>query len=393
MAKTPGAVIETKPDKGSDDDIIERARKDFERAQEWWHDNQKRAEEDLKFARLGKQWPEKIEKARETDNRPCLTFNKMPAFIRQVVNDARQNKPQIKVHPQDSNGDPEVAVIINGLIRNIENTSDADVAYDTAIEHAVGQGFGFWRINTAYTCDDAFDQDIVVERVANPFTVLGDPSSTAADSSDWNVAFIATTLTHDEFEREYPDAEKVDWEFDYTDCPDGLGADDGTVTVAEYWTREKVRGQIVALSDGTVVKVAEADKLIAEAEANQISLQIVGQPRDVETYKVTQRIITGAEVLKTVDWVGKYIPIVPVYGDEVIDEKGQRHFRSLIRDAKSAQEMLNYWRTTTTELVALAPKSPWIMPDDALNKLEGSEAATASWRARPQPGSTSCEKA
>jgi hypothetical protein len=130
-----------------------------------------------------------IKQQRQREQRPCLTFNKMPAFIRQVVNDARQNKPAIKVHPQDSNADPHTAEIINGLIRNIETTSDADVAYDTAIEHAVGQGFGFWRINTAYTTDDAFDQDIVIERISNPFTVYGDPRSTAADSSDWNEAF------------------------------------------------------------------------------------------------------------------------------------------------------------------------------------------------------------
>jgi hypothetical protein len=365
VTKTPGAVVETE----GKDDILVAARKAYERASEWWDDNQRRAEEDLRFARLGEQWPERIRKDRENEQRPCLTFNKMPSFVRQVVNDARQNKPSIKVHPQDSSGDPQVAQVINGLIRNIENTSDADVAYDTAIEHAVGQGFGFWRINTAYTCDDAFDQDIVIERIANPFTVLGDPSSTAADSSDWNVAFIATTMTHDEFEREYPDAEKVDWKFDYKDCPDGLGADDDTVTVAEYWTREKVRGEIVALSDGSVVKTKDLEADPAKYEG----LQVIGQPRAVETYKVTQRIMTGAEVLKTVEWAGKYIPIVPVYGDEVIDEKGQRHFRSLIRDAKSAQQMFNYWRTTTTELVALAPKAPWVMEDGAI-EVEPEEA-------------------
>ena len=88
-----------------------------------------------------------------------------------------------------------MAEIYDGLIRNIETASDADVATDTAIEHAVGQGFGFWRYNLAYTCDDAFEKDIVVERVANPFTVYGDPRSTAADSSDWDVAFIVTTLS------------------------------------------------------------------------------------------------------------------------------------------------------------------------------------------------------
>jgi hypothetical protein len=77
-----------------------------------------------------------------------------------------------------------------GLIRNIEVTSDADVAYDTAIECAVDRGFGYYRINTRYTCEDTFDQDIVIERVSNPLTVYGDPNSTAADSSDWNEAWV-----------------------------------------------------------------------------------------------------------------------------------------------------------------------------------------------------------
>src|SRR5688572_29246609 len=217
------------------DKILEQARDAYERAREWWHDNQRLAKEDLEFARLGCQWDEAIKRQRELEQRPCLTFNKMPAFIRQVVNDARQNKPSIRVHPQDSGADPRTARIINGLIRNIETGSDADVAYDTAIEHAVGQGFGFWRINTRYASDSGWEQDIVIERIANPFTVLGDPRSTAADSSDWNFAFIVSTLTKDEFEREYPEAEKVDWESDYRDCPDWLDGDN--VIVAEYWTR------------------------------------------------------------------------------------------------------------------------------------------------------------
>lgn len=337
-----------------DEAILVRARTDYERAREAWNDNIVAAKDDLRFGRLEEQWPEKIRKQREIEGRPCLTFSKIATFIRQVVNDARQNKPQIKVHPQDSGADPRVAEIYNGLIRNIETTSDADVAYDTAIEHAVGQGFGYWRYNTKYTCDDAFDQDIVCERICNPFTVYGDPRSTAADSSDWNVAFIITSLTKDEFEREYPNAEKTDWDHDFKDCPEWLDGDD--VTVAEYWTREKVKGEIVALSDGQVVKVADLEK----SPENFVGLTVVGQPREVETYKVTQRIMSGAEVLKTVEWAGKYIPIVPVYGDEVTDETGKRHFRSLIRSAKGAQQMFNYMRTTGVEGLALQPRVPYI---------------------------------
>jgi hypothetical protein len=350
MAETPGAVT------GETDNILAQAREDYDRAREWWSDNQDEARKDLEFARLGRQWDERIRRQRELEQRPCLTFNKMPAFIRQVVNDARQNKPAIKVHPQDESADPRVAEILNGLIRNIEATSDADIAYDTAIEHAVGQGFGFWRINTRYTCDDAFDQDIVIERIMNPFTVYGDPRSTAGDSSDWDVAFVVTSMSKKEFEREYPGAEKTNWDYDFRDCPDWIDGD--SVVVAEYWTREKVKSQIIALSDGSIHRMDEFGERAEEFAA--AGVVPVGEPREVESYKVTQRIINGAEVLKTVEWAGRYIPIVPVYGDEVVDENGKRHFRSLIRDAKSAQQMFNYWRTTTTELVALAPKAPFI---------------------------------
>jgi hypothetical protein len=356
-------MAKTKPVTGDTDDILKAAREKYDRAREWWSENQNCAKDDLRFARLGEQWDDTIERQRRQEQRPCLTFNKMPSFIRQVVNDARQNKPAIKVHPQDSNADPQVAEILNGLIRNIEAASDADVAYDTAIEHAVGQGFGFWRINTAYTCDDAFDQDIVFERIANPFTVYGDPASQAADSSDWNCAFIVTTLTTDEFEAEYPDAEKVDWEHDFADLDGWM--DGENVVVAEYWTREKVKGAIVALNDGSVHKIEEYEEKAEEFAA--LGLEPVGEPREIETYKVTQRIMSGAEILKEVEWAGKYIPIVPVYGDEVIDEDGKRHFRSLIRDAKSAQQMFNYWRTTTTELIALAPKAPWVGEEKAFS--------------------------
>jgi hypothetical protein len=354
MARTKRAGENAAAD--PDEEILVAARRDYDRAREAWEENRTQAREDLRFARLGQQWPADMEKQRALEHRPCLTFNKMPAFIRQVVNDARQNKPSIRVHPQDSGADPRTARIINGLIRNIETSSDADVAYDTAIEHAVGQGFGFWRINTIYSSENGFEQDIVVERITNPFTVLGDPRSTAADSSDWNLAFVITTLSRDAFEREYPDAERVDWEADFRACPDWLDGDQ--VIVAEYWVREKVRREIVALSDGSVVETGE----LAKDPARFAGLEIVGSPREVEAWRVRQHILTGAELLKTVDWAGQYIPIVPVYGDEVIDEDGRRHFRSLIRDAKSAQQMFNYWRTTTTELIALAPKAPYIGP-------------------------------
>jgi hypothetical protein len=47
--------------------------------------------------------------------------------------------------------------------------------------------------------------------------------------------------------------------------------------------------------------------------------------------------------------------------------EGKRHFISLTRWAKDPQQMFNYWRTASTELVALAPKAPFIGPKGAFN--------------------------
>jgi hypothetical protein len=347
------------------EDILTEAKEAFRRVSDFEDENRAEALDDIRFSRLGEQWPEKIVKQREIEFRPCLTINKMPAFIRQVVNDSRQNKPSIKIHPVDSAADVQTADIMNGLIRNIEYTSNADVAYDTAIEASVSGGFGYWRIGLDYAYDDSFELDLCIKRVANQFSVYGDPDSTEADSSDWNSAFVIDRLSKDEFARKYKgkknvddDDVAIDFESDaWSGSNDWL--DDKTVVLGEWWKREQVEKKIMLLSDGRVVdeEITKQDP-ITMTLIEQGIIQIK-QTRPAKSHKVTQYIMTGADIIQTNDWLGCYIPIIPVYGDEIIVE-GKRYFRSLIHSAKDAQRMFNYWRTTSTELVALAPKTPWI---------------------------------
>jgi hypothetical protein len=356
------------------DDLLKEAKEAFELCVAHEAENRAQALDDIRFARLGEQWPVDVRRRRELDARPCLTINRLPAFIRQVVNDARQNRPAIKVHPADDAADPAVAQIYNGLIRNIEYCSDADTAYDTALDCAVTSGLGYFRVNTRYSNDDSFDQDIVIQRVANPFSIFGDPHSTAADSADWSVAFVVDSMSRDRFKAQYKGADAVDWDaLGYA----GLGApwlEDDRLLAAEYWTRRAVRRQILALSSGEIVgaDVYQSNKAMFDAAG----VSVIGRPRETLSYQVKQHLVTGAEVIETVDWAGKYIPIVPVYGDEVNIE-GRRHLRSLVRDAKDPQRMFNYWRTTSTELVALAPRAPFIGPKGAF-KTDADKWATAN---------------
>lgn len=342
----------------NDDDILSIARDKFERAQVAEEDTRREGLHDLKFARLGEQWPEVLRRERELEGRPCLTNNRLIAFIRQVVNDARQNKPGIVVYPVDDGADKETAEVINGLIRNIQVVSDADVATDTAIDSAVSNGFGYFRINIT---DDG--KDLKFERIVNPFTVYGDPDSESADGSDWECAFVVSRMRREKFQRVYKGKDEVDWDaLGYTGLETPWVDDDG-VLVAEYWKREPVELPTVVLSDGNTVSMEDYE--VRAMEMAMAGIMPVEQGVE-QSFKVTQYILTGAEVLETNEWPGKYIPIVPVYGDE-INIEGKRYFRSLINPAKDAQRMHNYWRSMATELVALAPKAPYIGEEGAFD--------------------------
>lgn len=339
-----------------DEKLLTEARKVFARAQEREQDNRDNWLADVKFARLGEQWPEAIRKQRADEGRPCLTLNRLPAFIRQVTNDARQNTPSIKYHPVGDGADQATAKVYDGVTRNIEYTSDADVAYDNALENAVTGGFGYFRVITDYAGDDVFEQDIKIEPIRNPLTVYGDPDNMGADSSGWNKAFVAEMMPKDEFEAKWPDAEISDFETDGQDKQDWFTEDQ--VRVAEYWKREEVPATLVKLSNGVVMLQDRYEDPDTKALFDAYQVTVVDQ-RPTRTMKVTQYLITGSAVLERTAWAGKYIPIIPVYGDEVIVE-GKRHLLSLVRFAKDPQMMFNFWRTASTELVALAPKAPFV---------------------------------
>jgi hypothetical protein len=355
----------------ADNDTLKDAKAAFKICEEAEAENRRLWLDDVKFSRLGEQWPEEVRRKREAEGRPCLTINRMPAFIRQVTNDARQNKPAIKCHPVDDDASEETAEILNGLIRNIEYSSTADIAYDTALDHAVTGGFGYFMISTDYANDDVFDQDICIERVVNPLNIYGDPYSVAADSSDWNNAFVTEMMKETDFKKKYPSADTLGF------SAGGKGRDewfaDEKVRIAEYWTREEVKKTLLKMSNGSVMYEEAYLKMKEIFDAMGIS---VTGDRETKSHKVTQRIITGSEVLETNKWAGMYIPIVPVYGDE-LNVEGKRHFISLIRSAKDSQRMFNFWRTASTELVALAPKAPFVGPKGAFN-TDADKWATAN---------------
>lgn len=329
-------------------------------------DNERTYEEDYRFWRLDEQWSDAVKAARSVrgQERPMFTFNRGPTFARQVINDIRQNRPAPKVHPADSGADVETALVMQGLIRNINYASKGDVARDTASECAVYGGFGYYRIDIEYACDDTFDKDIRINRVVNPLCIKPDPYSTRADSLDWNMAFEIDLMTPEAFKETYPKADPISFDMmddkvrrDWTDGDD--------IVVASYWKRVKAMKPILRLQNGKAVDketylAVDPESGLSQKDLDEAEgIQIHGE-RQIETYQVDQCILNGLEPLtEKVRWAGKYIPIIPVYGEEM-HLKGKRMLWSMLRRARHAQEQFNYHETTATELYALSPRIPFI---------------------------------
>ena len=353
----------------NDEAILTEARARFRVAQDAESKNRLEALDDLRF-RAGEQWPTEIKADRDFDGRPCLVINRIPQFIQQVTNDQRQNRPSIKVHPVDDRGDPDVAEVIQGMIRHIEYDSNADVAYDTAFDSAVTGGFGYLRVITDYENPLSFEQKILIKRVRNPFSVFFDPYSQEPDGSDANFALIVEDLSPEEYRAQYPNSElssMSDWTALGNTAPGW--APSGKARVAEYYYRETKTEKIAQLSSGqTVLK----RKLPKDANGKIVlpdGITIVRE-RDAQVPVIRWCKLNGHEILEKTDWLGRWIPIVPVYGNE-LDIDGQRILEGIVRNARDSQRMYNYWASAETEAIALAPRAPFIGYE---GQFEGFEA-------------------
>jgi hypothetical protein len=342
-------------------------------------DSNNRAEalDDVRFA-AGDQWPVDVQNSRVLEARPCLTINKIDAYIRQICNQQRQQRPRIKVHGMNNESDAKIAEIITGICRHIENQSDADSAYDHAFEYAVKMGWGYWRITTDYVREDSFDQEIYVRPVENPFTVYFDPNSVLPDGSDAERVLITTVVSKDVFKSMYPKAE-VDQGFSSrgTGDTESEWVTKEDIRIAEYFYTERVKATIYQLSDGTT---GYSDELPNKDVLEAAGITIIDK-RETWKKKIKYCKLTAMQILEEGEWAGKFIPIVPVYGQEVrVDDKHKKF--GLVRMAKDPQRMYNYWSTALTETVALAPKAKWLLAEGQDEGHEN-EWAMANIKAMP----------
>lgn len=341
---------------------VKRAKKRIEGIKAHMRENWERMREDLKFSNPAdpQQWDVQVRKIRDTDARPCLTFDQTNQYVSQVVNDGRQNKPSIQTLPVDSRADVKVAKVLNGMIRHIEYGSRAGIAYDTGLEHAARIGLGWLRVIPETVNPKTKEQEIRIRRVFDPFCAGLDPQSTEPDGSDALYGYVEGTGDEDDGKRwvEYFEVQ--------IERQNRLSVDGEELSEEEYWELDKSTGI-----------------------RPEIRAQWVDEKRRVLWCKFRwDRDKTEEETEFPSNWIG----LIPVLGDEMwID--GKRYLSGMVRKMMDGQRAYNYSRTSEIEQAALQPKAPYIAAWEAIedhqehwNRANQSSQSFLPYNARGEDG-------
>lgn len=361
-----------------DEQVVEVAKARFQRCQDWEGTAQQRWLNDIKFANAdpdnGWQWPNYLWSQRRDDPngyKPRLTVNKVHVHNLQIINDQKQNKPGIKISPVGDQATFDAAKIWMGLVRYIERVSKATQAYDTAFKHQVEAGLGYIRVETDYI-DGTFDQELYIRRVKNPLNVYLDPDHNEIDGSDSRFGFVFDDVPRVEFLEENPEMKGRITEMGWGMTP--AWVDQNHVRVVEYFTKLLTRDRLVLMKNPEPTGkedeliIARWGKIPPKLRA-MIDKNSIIKEREILDQKVMWYKIAADQIIERGEWPGRYIPLVPVIGEETVIEN-QLDRKGHTRWMKDAQRMYNFWTSNAVEQVALQTKSKWFVPVGATENLE-----------------------
>ena len=350
-------------------EIRKEARERYNHCSTMWAEVHRKTTDIFQFI-AGNQWTDQARQNFENAGYAAMTSNRLPTYLRQITNEIRKNTPEIQIDPRnDENKDK--AEMLNDLIRNIQDESKAEIAYCTAAENAASVGIGYIRVLSKYVKDDSMDQEIVIESIKDPNTVMIDPHHLAIDGSDSDYGFISTEISKDDYLRRYGKTKlarklsgnetKDDFQQNLEEASWSSGGkkwmDKNQILICEYYFKDYVTKTLYQIIENTTGEISTTFDL--DKEMVELGLITVLQERLVNEPIVRWCKINDLEILEQSEWPGKHIPIVVVKGDEFWIEN-KRKLVGAVEPAIEAQVQLNYAMSWRAQLLQMAPKAPYI---------------------------------
>ena len=337
-------------------------------------DQRKREVDALRFQVPELSWPNDVKEQRKPQlvggvaipQRPMLSIPSLDQPIQLTLNAEKAAHLGIGIHPLSDEADDDTAEVIQGLYRRIEVESRANLARSWAFERAVKAGRGYYRVITERDPNggNPFDQRILIKRILQQASVVMDPFSQEPDGSDAEWAFIVNDMPWETYKRRYPQSKMASFTEDElsalgTDTQHWVSGDEGAgraVRVAEYYRLETDHKRRVLLDDGS----DSYDDAIPEGRTARAGEEARGAAEAVKT--LYWSVINAVEELEPAEEQdGRYIPIIPVIGRELIPFETERRWVGIIEPNKDAVRLLNYSASSAVEMASLETKAPYTM--------------------------------
>jgi hypothetical protein len=294
----------------------------------------------------------------KNENKPRYTFDQVNPIIDQVASEIEQSDYDIRVSPAGGDATKDIAVTIDGIIRNIEQMSNAKTVWARAARNTIIGGMDGWRVVQKYISDNTFDQDLAIEHIGNFVDrVWFDPAAENQDKSDSRYAFVLHPMAKDEYEARWPkgSAESVD------EGRDGEAYYDKAevVVVGEFLYLESEDRDLVLMSNGQVHEVNDDFEKVVDDLADKGVTELKRRTR--KKHYVCSRYFDAKDFLEEKrETVFSRIPVVPTYANFKIFENKTIYW-GVVEKLLDPQRVMNYSVSREIEEGALAPRAKYWM--------------------------------
>ena len=267
----------------------------------------------------------------------------------------------------------------DGIIRNLENISDAKDVYAAAARGMITTGYDGWRVVQKYANDNSFNQDLIIEKVHNFIDrVWYDSAAELQDKSDSRYCFVLHPIAKDEFDRKYPESNGAS----VPDDRDGEAYYDKAevVVIGEFLYVEKEERELVLMSNGQTYEADDDFQMVVDDLAMAGITEVKRRKRKYN--KVCTRFFDNDGWLgEDKDTVFNRIPVIPVFGNyKVIENKTV--YSGVVEKLMDSQRVLNYSMSREIEEGALAPRAKYWM---TLTQAAGHEDSLSTMNTNSDP--------
>jgi len=334
------------------------------------------------------QWEPEIFRELERGRRPRYTFDRCNPIVDQVAGEMEEAEFTLRIKPSGGDATKDNARVLDGLIRNIRNISNAEAVFNAAGRMMITTGFGACEVTHELPATTAWDHEMFIRALHNAIDrVWFDETAQEQDNSDAMHVFVLDELVSRVYKEEFPKAKTKsslgqDRTFNvYIDKPTD------TITVGRILYKKREDTEIVLMTNGMVYEVDDDfERVRDELEAQGVNIELDDRGEEKRRlrngFRVYSRMFNNDEWLtKEEKTVFKDLPICATYANFKISEN-KRIVRGIVEHLMDPQRVLNYATSRMIEEGALAPRAKYWMTEE---QSEGYEEELASMNLNAEP--------